>query len=60
MNTYKYEVQVQATSKEEAQSKMKSICDLLKKLNEKELAKLAHIVMNDPVKTALAKRALGV
>lgn len=60
MNTYNYEVQVQATSKEEAQSKMKSICDLLKKLNEKELSKLAYIVMNDPVKTALAKRALGV
>lgn len=60
MNTYKYEVQVQATSKEEAQSKMKSLCDLLKKLNEKELSKLAYIVMNDPIKTALAKRALGV
>ena len=60
MNTYKYEVQVQATSKEEAQSKMKSICDLLKKLNEKELGKLAYIVMNDPIKTALAKKALGV
>lgn len=60
MTTFKFEVSVEATSKEEAQSKMKSICDLLKKLNEKELGKLAHIVMNDPVKTALAKRALGV
>lgn len=60
MNTYKYEVQVEATSKEEAQQKMKAVCDLLKKLNEKELSKLAYIVMNDPIKTALAKRALGV
>lgn len=60
MNTYKYEVQVEATSKEEAVAKMQAICDLLKKLNQKELSKLAHVVMNDPIKTALAKRALGV
>jgi hypothetical protein len=60
MNTYKYEVKVEAQTKEEAQIKMQSVCDLLKKLNEKELAKLAYIVMNDPIKTTLAKRALGV
>lgn len=60
MNTYNYEVQVEATSKEEAQRKMQAVCDLLKKLNEKELSKLAYIVMNDPIKTTLAKRALGV
>jgi hypothetical protein len=60
MNTYEFEVKVEATSNEEAQSKMQAVCDLLKKLNEKELSKLAYIVMNDPIKTALAKRALGV
>jgi formate dehydrogenase maturation protein FdhE len=60
MNTYKFDIQVDAISKEEAQSKMQSVCDLLKKLNEKELKKLANIVMNDPIKTAMAKRALGV
>ena len=60
MNTFNYEIDIQATTKEEAQSKIKSVCDLLKKLNEKELSKLAYIVMNDPIKTAFAKRALGV
>jgi hypothetical protein len=60
MTTYKFDIQVDATNKEEAQSKMQSVCDLLKKLNEKELSKLAYIVKNDPIKTALAKRALGV
>ena len=60
MNTYTYEVQVQAATKEEAVAKMQAICDLLKKLNQKELTKLANVVMNDPIKTALAKRALGV
>lgn len=60
MNTYTYELQIEATTKDEATAKMKAICDLLQKLNQKELTKLAHVVMNDPIKTALAKRALGV
>ena len=60
MNTYTYEIHVEATSKEESVAKMQAICDLLKKLNQKELSKLAHVVMNDPIKTTLAKRALGV
>lgn len=60
MNTYTFEVSVEATTEQIATQKMQAICDLLKKLNEKELSKLAHIVMNDPIKTALAKRALGV
>ena len=32
----------------------------VKKLKSTELAKLAHIVQNDPIKTAMAKKALGV
>lgn len=60
MTTFKFNIEVDAINKVEAQSKMQSVCDLLTKLNEKELKKLAHIVMNDPLKTAIAKRALGV
>lgn len=60
MNKYTYEVEVEATNKDEAISKIQSVCVLLKKLNQKELSKLAHVVTNDPIKTALAKRALGV
>jgi len=60
MNTYTFEISVETQSKEEAQSKIESACKLITHLSEKELAKLAHIVINDPIKTAMAKRALGV
>jgi hypothetical protein len=33
---------------------------LASKLSAKELEKLAHVVKNEPVKLAMAKRALGV
>ena len=60
MTTYNYEINIEATTEAEADTKMKAITVLVKKLKSTELAKLAHIVQNDPIKTAMAKKALGV
>jgi hypothetical protein len=60
MTTFNYEINIEATTEAEADAKMKAITVLVKKLKSTELAKLAHIVQNDPIKTAMAKKALGV
>ena len=60
MKKYNYDISIEATSEAEADAKMKALSVLAKKLNTKELLKLADIVQNDPVKTALEKKALGV
>lgn len=60
MATFNYEINIEATTEAEADTKMKAITVLVKKLKSTELAKLAHIVQNDPIKTAMAKKALGV
>lgn len=60
MSIYEFEVSVKAASKEEAISKIKALTVVLTKLSTKELIKLADIIQNDPVKTSLAKQALGV
>lgn len=56
MTTFNYEINIEATTEAEADTKMKAITVLVKKLKSTELAKLAHIVQNDPIKTAMAKR----
>jgi hypothetical protein len=60
MATFNYEINIEATTEAEADTKMKAVTVLVKKLKVNELAKLAHIVQNDPIKTAMAKKALGV
>lgn len=60
MKKYNYEIEIQATTEAEADTKMDAIGILLKKLSAKELAKLAHVIQHDPLKTAIAKKALGV
>lgn len=60
MPSFKYSISVDATSKQVALSKMMSLAILAEKLSSKELAKLADIIKNDPVKTAMAKQYLGV
>jgi hypothetical protein len=60
MNKYQYEITIEAKSENEALSKMQSLTILASKLSEKELSKLAHVIKYDPVKTALAKKYLGV
>ncbi len=60
MKKYAYDITIEAASEKEADTKMKALTVLAKKLTAKELEKLADIIQNDPQKTALAKQALGV
>lgn len=60
MSPFSYNFSVPAKDKADADEKMKALAILSTKLSTKELAKLAHIVVNDPVKTAMAKTYLGV
>jgi hypothetical protein len=60
MTNYNYEINIEATTEAEADTKMKAVTVLVKKLKATELTKLAHIIQNDPIKTAMAKKALGV
>lgn len=60
MKSYKYQVTLEENSEPEADAKIEALSVLAKKLSVKELSKLAHIVKTDPVKTALAKKYLGV
>lgn len=60
MNKYSYDISIQAKTEKDANAVMAALTVLASKLTEKELTKLAHIVKHDPVKTALAKKYLGV
>jgi hypothetical protein len=60
MKKYQYEISIEAKSESEADAKMNALTILAGKLSEKELSKLAHVIKHDPVKTALAKKYLGV
>jgi len=60
MKSYKYQVTLEEASEQDADTKIEALSVLAKKLSVKELSKLAHIVKTDPVKTALAKKYLGV
>ena len=60
MNSYNFEISIEASSEEEAILKLKSASILMQKLKANEIKKLAEVVKNDPVKTALAKSALGL
>ncbi len=60
MKKYQYDIAISANSEQEADSKMKSLMVLTSKLNTRELERLAHVVENEPVKTAFAKKALGL
>lgn len=60
MKEFTYQITLQAKTQDEAIKKMEAICTLSDCLNEKEMSKLAHVVKNDPVKTKMAKLALGV
>lgn len=60
MKKHQYDISIEAKTESEADLKMNALTTLASKLSEKELTKLAHIVKTDPVKTALAKKYLGV
>ncbi|MEY3412271.1 MAG: hypothetical protein RIQ70_959 [Bacteroidota bacterium] len=60
MAKYTYEVSIEATNEHEAIEKLKAASILMQKLKSNEIRKLADVVKNDPIKTALAKKALGL
>jgi len=60
MKKYHYDISIEASSETEADGKMTALTTLAQKLSPKELTKLAQIVKNDPIKTAMAKKYLGV
>jgi hypothetical protein len=60
MKTYKCTVLIEAASPAEVEMKMKALTILAAKLKANELDKLAEVVENNPVKTALAKKYLGL
>mgnify|MGYP000041115272 CR=1 FL=1 len=60
MSKYSYELHIAAANEQEAETKMRAVTVLASKLSAKELEQLAHIVKNDPVKMAIARKALGV
>lgn len=60
MKKYHYDISIEARTETEADAKMNALTILASKLSEKELVKLAHVIKHDPIKTALAKKYLGV
>jgi len=60
MNKYSFDVTVEATSQEEAVAKLKAASTLMQKLKVNEITRLAEVVKNDPIKTTIAKKALGL
>jgi hypothetical protein len=60
MEKFTYTLTITAKEKADAIEKLKALTILAGKLSVRELKKLAHVVQNDPVKTAMAKAYLGV
>jgi hypothetical protein len=60
MKEYNYNIRIPALLEKEATEKIAALAILAANLTAKELTKLAHIVKNDPIKTAMAKKYLGV
>ena len=60
MKKFNFDVAIEAQSEEEATEKLTAAIVLMQKLKVNEIKKLSDIVKNDPVKTQMAKRALGL
>lgn len=60
MNKFNFEISIEAHSESEAIEKLKAASILMQKLKPLEIKKLAEVVKNDPVRTAFAKKALGL
>ncbi len=60
MKKFQYDFAIEATTQTDADAKMTALVTLASKLSVKEISKLAQVIKNDPVKTALAKKYLGV
>lgn len=60
MNKFSFDISIEANSQEEALVKLKAASVLMQKLKPNEINRLAEVVKNDPIKTAIAKKALGL
>jgi hypothetical protein len=60
MKKFSYDITIQAESTQEAEDKLRAASVLMEKLKVKEIKKLAEIVQHDPVRTAMAKKAMGL
>jgi hypothetical protein len=60
MNQFEYDIAIQANTQNEADTKMEALMTIAARLTSNELAKMADVIKNDPFKTALAKKYLGV
>jgi hypothetical protein len=60
MNKYSFDISIEANSQEEALAKLKAASVLMQKLKPNEITRLAEVVKNDPIKTTIAKKALGL
>ena len=60
MEKFTFTISIMAKDNVEANSKMKSISVMASKLKANELEKMADVVLNQPTKMALAKKALGL
>jgi hypothetical protein len=60
MTIYEYGITIESKEEKDADAKMAALTILASRLTAAELTRLAHIVKHDPVKTALAKKYLGV
>lgn len=60
MSKFSFDIAIEAPTHQEAEAKLKAASLLMQKLKANEITRLAEVVRNDPVKTALAKRALGL
>lgn len=71
MKKYEYELSIMANTEEDADAKIAALAKLASrlsatalstlanKLSGAELEKLAWVINNEPIKTAIAKQALG-
>jgi len=60
MPKHTFEISIEAETEQEASNKLRAASTLMQKLKANEISKLAEVVKNDPIKTSLAKRALGL
>ncbi len=57
---YSFEITIESASEEDAQLKLKAATVLMQKLKTNEITRLADVVKNDPMRTAIAKKAMGL
>lgn len=60
MNKFSFDITIEAENQKDAETKLKAAAILMQKLKANEIVRLAEVVKNDPIKTTLAKKYLGL